>query len=147
MSSMPEAKHSAYMGGEPCHTAAWKICRAQRHAVGHLPKAISGLPTGATWKSASPRWTVRSTVRSSTRPGGYPGGVCQCPHYFYLFEGRIRCLWPGTDIPEEVVSAGEVCFFSAGHVLIYDEASRVLELNPASALHDCMDAVERVAQQ
>ena len=81
------------------------------------------------------------------RAGGYPGGVCQCPHYFYVFEGRVRCRWPGTDIAEEVVSAGEVCFFPAGHVLIYDEASRVLELNPASALHDCMGAVERVAQQ
>ena len=27
------------------------------------------------------------------KAGGYPGGVCQCPHYFYVFEGRIRCRW------------------------------------------------------
>jgi hypothetical protein len=78
--------------------------------------------------------------------GGYPGGVCQCPHYFYVFEGRIRARWPGSDVPDEVVSAGEVCFFPAGHVLIYEEASRVLELNPAAALGDCMSAVERAAK-
>jgi hypothetical protein len=78
--------------------------------------------------------------------GGYPGGVCQCPHFFYLFEGRIRCRWPDSDIPDEVVSAQEVCYFSAGHVLIYEQASRVLELNPAAALKDCMDAVERSAR-
>ena len=50
-------------------------------------------------------------------------------------------------MPDEVVSAGEVCYFPAGHVLIYEEASRVLELNPAAALRDCMDAMERAAQR
>jgi hypothetical protein len=79
--------------------------------------------------------------------GGSPGGVCPCPHYFYVFEGRVRCRWPESDIPDEVVAAGEVCFFAAGHVLIYEEASRVLELNPAAALRDCMDAIERASQR
>jgi len=78
--------------------------------------------------------------------GRCPGGVCPCPHFFYVFEGRIRCRWPDSDIPDEVVSAGEVCYFPAGHILIYEEASRVLELNPAAALRDCMDAMERAAQ-
>ena len=50
--------------------------------------------------------------------GGLPGGVCPCPHYFFVFEGRIRCGWPNSDMPDEVVSAGEVCNFPAGHVLI-----------------------------
>ena len=62
--------------------------------------------------------------------GRCPGGVCPCAHYFYVFEGRIRCIWPESDIPDEVVSAGEVCFFPSGHVLVYEEASKVLELNP-----------------
>lgn len=79
--------------------------------------------------------------------GGSPGGVCPCPHYFYVFAGRIRCVWPESDIPDEVVSAGEACYFPAGHVLIYEEASRVLELNPAAALRECMDAMERAAQR
>ena len=79
--------------------------------------------------------------------GSCSGDVCQCPHCFSLFEGRIRFLWLGTNIPEESVSAGEVYFFLAGYVLIYDEASLVLELRPASAPDDYMDAVERVAQR
>jgi len=77
------------------------------------------------------------------KAGGAPGGVCPCPHYFYMFEGRIRCTWPNTDRPDEVVSAGEVCFFSTGHVLIYEEPCKVLEINPAAALLDCMESMER----
>ncbi len=79
--------------------------------------------------------------------GGLPGGVCPCPHYFYVFEGRVRSTYPGTDWPDEVASAGEACFFRAGHVLIYEEASRVLELNPSAALKDCMDAMGRAAER
>ena len=78
--------------------------------------------------------------------GRCPGGVCPCPHFFYVFEGRVRCVWPDSDIPDEVVSAGEVCYFPAGHVLVYEEASRVLEFNPAAALRDCMDAMERASR-
>jgi hypothetical protein len=62
------------------------------------------------------------------------------------FEGRIRCHWPDSDIPDEVVSAGEVCFFPAGSRADLRGTSRVLELNPAAALRECMDAMERAAQ-
>ena len=102
----------------------------------------------------SVQWGDLEVGFTTTGPGdhtaayqGLPGGVCPCPHYFYVFEGRIRCIWPDSDIPDEIVSAGEVCFFPSGHVLVYGEASRVLELNPAAALRDCMDAMERAAQQ
>jgi hypothetical protein len=73
--------------------------------------------------------------------GGLPGGVCPCPHYGYLFEGRMRAQYPGSDWPEEVVEGGEAFFIPSGHVLIYDEPTKVLELNPAHALQMCMDAI------
>lgn len=81
------------------------------------------------------------------KQGGLPGGVCPCPHYGYVFEGRMRAVYPGTDWPEEIVEAGEVYFIPAGHVLIYDEPSRVLEFNPAHALQTCMDAMQRAAEK
>lgn len=71
-----------------------------------------------------------------------PGGVCTCPHYGYVFAGRLRCVYPGVDRPDEVAETGDVYFFRPGHVLIYEEASEVLELNPAAALQDLMDHVE-----
>ena len=81
------------------------------------------------------------------KQGGLPGGVCPCPHYGYVFEGRMRAIFPGTDWPEEVVEAGEAFFIPAGHVLIYDEPSRVLEFNPAHALQTCMDAMQRAGEK
>ena len=49
--------------------------------------------------------------------------MCSCPHYGYVFSGRLRCVFPGTDPPEEVVEAGDAYYFPAGHVLIYDDPS------------------------
>jgi hypothetical protein len=79
--------------------------------------------------------------------GGFPGKVCQCPHYGYIFEGSIRAVYPDTDIPDEVATAGEAYFFPAGHVLIYPEPTKALELNPAFALQQCMDLTQRAFER
>ena len=69
--------------------------------------------------------------------------MCHCPHYGYVLKGALRCMYPGTDWPDEVAKAGDVFFFPAGHTLAYDEPSEVLELNPAAALESLMDHFER----
>jgi len=43
-----------------------------------------------------------------------------------------------------VAETGDAYFFRAGHVLIYEEESEVLELNPAAALQVLMDHIESV---
>jgi hypothetical protein len=76
--------------------------------------------------------------------GGLPGGVCPCPHYGFLFEGRIRVKYPDTDWPDEVIEAGEAYFVPSGHVLVYEtDKTRCFELNPAHALGSCLDAMQR----
>lgn len=71
------------------------------------------------------------------------GGVCQCPHYGYIVRGALRCIYPGTDMSDEVARTGEVYFFPAGHVLIYEEPTTAIEFNPAAALQQLMDGVQR----
>jgi hypothetical protein len=78
---------------------------------------------------------------------GLPGGVCPCPHYGYVFSGRLRCVYPDSDIEDEVAEAGEVYFFRSGHHLIYELPSEVLELNPAAALQWTMDHTEAVTRR
>jgi hypothetical protein len=73
---------------------------------------------------------------------GLPGGVCPCPHYGYVFRGRVRCVYPGSDLADEVASEGDVYFFRSGHHLVYEEPSEILELNPAAALQQVMDHIE-----
>ncbi len=53
----------------------------------------------------------------------------------------------GSRQPDEVIEAGEAYFIPSGHVLIYEEPSRVLELNPAHALQTCMDAMQRALEK
>jgi hypothetical protein len=83
----------------------------------------------------------------SYQVGGMPGGVCPCPHYGYIFSGTLRAVYPNSDAPDEVATAGEAYFFPAGHVLIYEEPTKALEINPAYALGQCMDAMARAADK
>jgi hypothetical protein len=72
--------------------------------------------------------------------------VCPCPHYGYVFTGRIRCVYPGSGRPDEVAETGDAYFFPAGHVLIYEADTEALELNPAAALQVVMDHFEAGAR-
>ena len=78
---------------------------------------------------------------------GLPGGVCPCPHYGYMLKGRLRCRYPDSDWPDEIAETGDVYHFPAGHVLVYEQESEVLELNPAAALQTLMDHIESVATE
>ena len=97
------------------------------------------------WGDLEVGYTTAGPLDCTPVYAGLPGGVCSCPHYGYVFSGRLRCVFPGTDRPEEVAGAGDAYYFPAGHVLVYDEPSEVLEFNPAAALADLMDHIERLA--
>jgi hypothetical protein len=91
--------------------------------------------------------TVEQPTDVSGMYAGLPGSVCPCPHYGYVFSGRLRCVYPGSDQPDEVAEAGDVYFFRSGHHLIYEEPSDILEMNPAAALQQVMDHIEALAER
>ena len=112
---------------------------------GRWPHAASGFRS-VRWGDLEVGYTTTQPLDCTPVYRGLPGGVCQCPHYGYMFKGRLRAQYPGTDRPDEVATAGDVYYFPAGHILVYDEESEVLELNPAAALNDLMDHIEQLAQ-
>ena len=73
--------------------------------------------------------------------------TCICPHYGYILEGKIRATYPGTDLPDEVASAGDAYYFPAGHVLIYEARTRSLDFSPGDAFRQVMDMAERRSQR
>ncbi|MGV0713879.1 hypothetical protein ABQE93_00610 [Mycolicibacterium sp. XJ662] len=81
------------------------------------------------------------------RVGGMPGGLCMCPHYGFVVEGAVSATYPNTDLPDEEAVAGEVYFFPAGHILKYSGPTKHIEFNPAFALQQCMDAMQRTADR
>lgn len=101
----------------------------------------------ARWGDMEVGYTVAPAVDCTPGYVGLPGDVCHCPHYGYVFRGRLRCEYPGTDRASETASTGDVYFFPAGHTLIYEEESEVLEINPAAALASLMDHFERILSQ
>lgn len=101
----------------------------------------------AQWGDMEIGYTVTGAGDHTALYQGLPGGVCPCPHYGYIFEGRLRCKYPGTDWPDEIASTGDAYFFRSGHVLIYEEETKALELNPAAALQTLMDHIESLARR
>ena len=100
--------------------------------------------SGVTWRSAT---QSAGAGNHTALYQGLAGGVCPCPHYGYVFEGRLRCRYPGTDWPDEIATTGDAYFFRSGHVLIYEEETKALELNPAAALQTLMDHIESLARR
>lgn len=76
---------------------------------------------------------------------GLPGGVCPCDHCGYIFSGRIRARY--ADGTEEVIGPGEVYYIPKGHVLIYEEPTHHLEINPHRELRALMDVILRNGTQ
>jgi hypothetical protein len=96
------------------------------------------------WGDMEVGYTVAPAVDCAAGYVGLPGDLCHCPHYGYVFRGRLRAIYPGTDWPDEVAEAGDVYFFPAGHTLVYEQASECLEINPAAALETLMNHFERM---
>jgi hypothetical protein len=113
---------------------------------GRWPLCGSGFRS-VQWGDMEIGYTTTGVGNHGTLYQGLPGGVCQCPHYGYVFTGRIRCSFPGSDWPDEVATAGQAYYFPAGHVLAYEEETEALELNPAAALKTLMDHIESVASK
>ena len=99
------------------------------------------------WGDMEVGFTIAGPMTAAPVYDFLPGKVCVCPHYGYVFKGKIRCVYPGTDWPDEVANPGDVYFFRAGHHLIYEEVTEALELNPADALEFLMDHVEAHARE
>jgi len=70
-----------------------------------------------------------------------PGGVCICRHWGYVFEGAITARYPNGEYEDETARAGEVYYFPAGHVLIYEEPTKALEFNTPEELEELMTAI------
>lgn len=57
---------------------------------------------------------------------GLPGDSCQCPHWGYLFKGRILVRYADR---EETITAGQAYYFAPGHVPVFLEDCEVVEFS------------------
>ena len=75
---------------------------------------------------------------------GLPGDRCPCPHWGYLFTGKITVTYADH---EEVYQAGDAFYMSPGHVPTGETGSEFVQFSPAEALAEVRTAMMRNAQQ
>ena len=70
---------------------------------------------------------------------GLPHDHCQCPHWGYLLEGRIKVDYQ--DGTSEVVEAGDLYYWPPGHTIAVEGDTRYIEFSPADQLGEVLDHV------
>src|SRR5262245_22163284 len=59
-----------------------------------------------------------------------PSGRCDCPHWGYVLEGRLRIKYADHD---ELISAGELFYLPPGHIPVVEETAEIIEFSPHAA--------------
>jgi hypothetical protein len=71
---------------------------------------------------------------------GLPDDRCQCPHWGYLFKGRMRVKFGDR---EEVISAGEAYYLPPGHNVLIEDDCELLEFSPKGEYQKTMEVAAR----
>ena len=74
---------------------------------------------------------------------GLPGDQCHCPHWGYVFKGRLT--WRIGD-REEVYEAGDAFYVPPGHTPKAEADSEFVQFSPAEELRATEEAIARNMQ-
>lgn len=72
---------------------------------------------------------------------GLPHDHCQCPHWGYVFKGKIRVNYQ--DGKEEWVEAGQLYYWPPGHTVYFEEDSEYIEFSPQHEMEAVLHHVEQ----
>jgi hypothetical protein len=75
--------------------------------------------------------TFRQEVDHAPLLKGLPDDRCQCPHWGYLFTGRMTIQYADHN---EVVEAGDAYYMPPGHVPIIEAGTELLMFSPTAEL-------------
>lgn len=105
------------------------ILRSQR-GLGGMTAAYNELPAGS---DMSPLFE------------GLPGNSCTAPHWGYILEGSIRIKY--VDGKEEIVNAGEVFYWPAGHLPFVEKDVKLIDFSPEADLDMVMAHIAKKMQE
>ncbi len=75
---------------------------------------------------------------------GLPSDSCQCPHWGYLFKGRLTVRYADH---EETIKAGDAFYMPPGHVPAGEAGSEFVQFSPSDELGVSQAAMARNMQQ
>ena len=74
---------------------------------------------------------------------GLPDGMCQCPPWGYVLEGRQ--VWRFAD-HEEVFEAGDAFYVGPGHVPVFEAGTEMVQFSPTDQMKATNEAIEKYMQ-
>jgi hypothetical protein len=76
--------------------------------------------------------TIREDVDAAPLMRGLPDDRCNCPHWGYVFKGKLTF---GLGDREEVYEAGDAFYITHGHIPRAEPGTEYLQFSPAEELH------------
>ncbi len=89
--------------------------------------------------------SIRETHSLAPLLAGLPGDACQCPHWGYLFGGKLTVSY--TDRPDEVYEGGDAFYISPGHVPSAEAGTEFVQFSPKDLLAQVQVAMMANAQR
>ena len=87
--------------------------------------------------------TFRADIDATPLLKGAPGDSCHCPHWGYVFKGRLTFRF---DAHDEVFEAGDAFYLPPGHIPIAEAGSEYVQFSPAKELHEVSETLMRNMQ-
>ena len=88
--------------------------------------------------------TFNVEVDSTPMLKGLPDDRCPCPHWGYVFKGRVTYEF---DDREEVHEAGDAFYVPGGHLQRADAGTEYLQFSPAAELREVSETIMKNMQQ
>ena len=87
--------------------------------------------------------TFREDIDTGPMLRGLPGDQCPCPHWGYVFKGRLTFRLGDR---EEVFNAGDAFYVPPGHVPSCEPDTEYLQFSPAEQLHEVSEVILKNVQ-
>ena len=88
--------------------------------------------------------SIRETHSLRDALAGLPEGQCHCPHFGYIFSGRISVEY--ADRTEDYV-AGDAFYMTPGHVPTAEAGTEFVQFSPKDELEATMVAIHAAMSQ
>jgi len=75
---------------------------------------------------------------------GLPDGRCQCPHWGYVFKGKLTYRFADH---EEVFEAGDAFYLPPGHVPLAEAGSELVQFSPSEEFRVVVAAMMKNMQE
>ncbi len=84
---------------------------------------------------------IHAPAGADFRPGlaGLPGDKCQCPHWGYVINGRLKMH---TDDGEHIYEAGQAYYWAPGHAPEMLEDTDLVEFSPSREMAEVVNHIK-----